>query len=172
MKTSLKVSNNIIIICTTLIVFHKSTSNNLPIFSFKKFFYFLFIIFIKWCIPFFKETHFTVKERTMAFLTAFSKLFSVLFTVCQDLSCSLKYLLNWMKPITSEIRLNVSLIWFWVIITLKIKNPISIKMRMNRHVKCITILPTFICWTWIIVSVVGSIAFIYAICLNVPYNWQ
>jgi hypothetical protein len=45
-----------------------------------------------------------------------------------------------MKTIAGEISMNLSLVWFGVIVAIEIKNPISIKMRVYRHMHCIRLL--------------------------------
>ncbi len=131
--------NDVIIICASFIMFYKATTNNFPIFSFQQLFYFIFGFVILLVIPPFEESYLTIEKGSMSLLTIWINSFSELFTFCEHISDGIKNFFNRMKSVTSKITMNISLIRLRIIITLKVKNPESIKMWMDRHMKSIWI---------------------------------
>ena len=140
-------------------MFNESTANNFPILSFQEIFDFLFVYRWLLIVPFFEESHFTVHEGSVWFLTSFTESFSMLFTFRKDSNNSIEDFLNRIEPITSKIGHYISLIRFRVVVALKIEDPISIKMRMYRHVHSVWILSDLIFGTVVIMT--GTVAVIY-----------
>lgn len=148
----MEILDYVIIIGTSLIMFDKSTSKNLPIFSFQKILDFLFILRRLLIVPLFEESHFTVHERSVRLLTSFTISFSMLFTFRKNSNNSIEDFFYWVEPIASKVRHDIALVGFRIIITLKIENPISIEMRVHRHMKSIRILSDLISWAVLIMA--------------------
>lgn len=158
-EPSMEVFNNIIIVGASFIMFDKSSANNFPILCFEKLFDLLFPYWGLFGIPFLEESHFTVEKWSMGFLTSFSEGFSVLFTFRQYFSDGVEYFFNWVKPIASEVRLDIALMRLRIIITVEVEDPVSIKMGMDRHVKSVWVLADFVFWTILIVILTVALVF-------------
>lgn len=83
----------------------------------------------------------------------------MLFTFRKDSNNSVEYFFDRVEPVASEVRHDITLTWFRVIITLKIEDPICIKMWMYRHVESVGILSDLIFGTVVIMD--RTVAVIY-----------
>jgi cAMP phosphodiesterase len=126
---------------------------------------FLLGFFILFVVPSLEETHFTVHERSVAFLTALAKSLSMLLAFGQDSDDSVEDFLNWVESIASEVGHDVSLLRLRVIVAFEVKYPESIEMGMNRHVQCIRLLSDFVFLTIFISmgAVAGILACVYSL---------
>lgn len=131
MEPSLIVLDNIIIVCATLIMFNKSTTNDLPILSFKQFLNFGFGLGILLIVPSLKEPHFTVHKRPVTLLTSLTKGLSMFLALIKYSDDSVEDFLDGVEPIASEIGHDISLIGLGVVVALKVEDPEGVKMGMN-----------------------------------------
>lgn len=83
----------------------------------------------------------------------------MLFTFRKDSNDGIEDFLDRIKPVASKIGHDISLIWFRVVVALKVEDPISIEMWMYGHVHSVGILSDLIFGTVVIMT--GTVAVIY-----------
>ena len=69
-QSQLKIFNNIVVVGTSLVMFHIATSKYLPIFRLQQFSHFLSLGLMLLPEPLLEETHLAVNEHSMSFLGA------------------------------------------------------------------------------------------------------
>ena len=79
--------------------------------------------------------------RLLRFIT---NIFPNIFTLPQHISDGIEYILDWWESIALEIIANLRLRGLRIIIAIEIEYPISIKMRMHRHMQRIRLHPNLI----------------------------
>ena len=135
-KPYFKILNNVLVVSTPLIVLHESSSQNLPIFCLQQFTH-LFLRFGRLLFePMLEKSHFWVEKRTMRFL-CFICWLSQSPAFPKDLCGGVEYLFDRSEAIRCEVPSNLALGWLWVVVTIEVKNPISIQMRMHWHVESV-----------------------------------
>jgi hypothetical protein len=69
-QSQLKIFNDIVIVCTSLVMFHIAASKYLPVFRLQQFSYFLSLRLRLLAEPLLEETHLAINEHSMRLLGA------------------------------------------------------------------------------------------------------
>ncbi len=84
-----------------------------------------------------KEAHLGVKEHAMRFLSLITDALSELFAFPKDVDGSGKYLLDRCKTVCGEVPSYLALFRLRIVVTIEVKDPKCIEVRMDRHVESI-----------------------------------
>jgi len=103
MQSKLKVLYYIVIIATALVMFHVSSTHDLPIFGLQKFLYLFTLLKGLLEIPSLEESHFAVEKCSMGFHSFIAFGLAEYFTIPKSIFCTLEYLLYRVESVASKI---------------------------------------------------------------------
>ena len=112
-----------------------------------KLFHFNFLSIWLFWIPSFEKSHLTVEESSVRLHRFITFSFAIYFTFPKNIFGTLKDLFHRIEAVGHKIATDLSFCWFRIIVTLKIKDPIGVEMRMYWHMKGIRIKAIFFYWT-------------------------